>query len=116
MNHDHHIALSPTEMTAENLVGVPVYGPDSEKVGVVGDLLLYGQDEVRSAVIDVGGFLGLGSKPVSVPFETLRFVRDGAGGSVHAHISWTKDELKERPEFSRQEDDDGYIVYVPPLM
>lgn len=115
MHHDHHVTLSPSEMTAEVLVGAPVYGPDSEKVGVVGDLLLSGEDEVRSAVIDVGGFLGLGSKPVAVPFDTLHFARDGAGGTVHAHISWTKDELKARPEFTR-EDGDGFVVYAPPLM
>jgi len=49
------------------------------------------------AVIDVGGFLGLGAKPVAVGVTELDFMRD-EDGEVHAVTSWTKDELKKLPE------------------
>ena len=48
-------------------------------------------------VIDVGGFLGIGAKPVAVPVNQLEFMRD-EDGDVHAVTSWTKDQLKEMPE------------------
>lgn len=116
MTHHEHIPVLANELTVENLTGVSVYGPEDEKVGTVGDLLLARQDEVRSAIIDVGGFLGIGAKQVQVPFASLRFVKDSDYGKIHAHIAWTKDELKERPEFIRPEADDDYIFYAPPMM
>lgn len=117
MTHHEHVPLAADELTVEMLTGAPVYGPEDEKVGTIGDLLLARQDEVRSAIIDVGGFLGIGAKQVQVPFETLRFVKDAGGGNVHAHIAWTKDELKARPDFVRPDEEGGdYIFYAPPLV
>ncbi len=118
MSYHEHTPLAPGELTVENLTGAPVYGPEDEKVGTVGDLLLSGVDQIRSAIIDVGGFLGIGAKPVAVPFESLRFVHDGSLGNIHAHIAWTKAQLKELPEFVRKTDEDetDFIVYVPPII
>lgn len=115
MAHEH-VILTGAELTVENLTGAPVYGPEHEKVGSIGDLLLSGDEQIRTAIIDVGGFLGIGAKPVAVPFASLNFVHDGKGGDIHAHIDWTKDELKSRPEFVRPEDGGGYTVYAPPLV
>ncbi|TIW84560.1 MAG: PRC-barrel domain containing protein, partial [Mesorhizobium sp.] len=48
-------------------------------------------------VIDVGGFLGIGAKPVAVLANELDFMRD-EDGDIHAVTSWTKDQLKQMPE------------------
>lgn len=40
MSYHNHTPLAPGELTVENLTGAPVYGPEDEKVGTVGDLLL----------------------------------------------------------------------------
>lgn len=48
-------------------------------------------------VVDVGGFLGIGAKPVAVPMGQLEFMRD-EDGDVHAVTTWTKDELEKMPE------------------
>jgi hypothetical protein len=48
-------------------------------------------------VIDVGGFLGIGAKPVAVPVISFDFMRDEEG-DVHAVTSWTKEQLTEMPE------------------
>jgi hypothetical protein len=47
-------------------------------------------------VLDVGGFLGIGAKPVMVPATDLDFMRDESG-TVHARTNWTKDDLKALP-------------------
>jgi len=49
------------------------------------------------AIVDVGGFLGIGAKPVAVPLSDLDFMRD-EDGEVHAVTTWTKDQLKDMPE------------------
>lgn len=48
-------------------------------------------------IIDVGGFLGIGAKPVAIPTSRLEFMRDEAH-AVHAVTTWSKDELKALPE------------------
>ena len=90
MDHTNHVRLSKAELTPELLEGATIYGPDDKKIGSV-DHLHSGQ-----VVIDVGGFLGIGAKPVAVPAGQLEFMRD-EDGDVHAVTTWTKDQLKDMP-------------------
>lgn len=95
MDHSTHIRLHEDELTEAALTGATVYGPGDERIGHVSHVHGTGGDTL--VVIDVGGFLGIGSKPVAVPARDLDFMRD-ASNSVHAVTRWTKDELKEMPE------------------
>lgn len=49
------------------------------------------------AIVDVGGFLGMGSKTVAIEANQLDFMRDESG-AVHATTTMTKDEMKALPE------------------
>lgn len=91
MDHSNHVRLRSDELTPDVLDGATIYGPEDEKIGSV--------DHVHGTqvVIDVGGFLGIGAKPVAVPANQLDFMRD-EDGDVHAVTSWTKDQLKDMPE------------------
>ncbi|MCK0198993.1 PRC-barrel domain-containing protein [Ancylobacter sp. 6x-1] len=95
MDHANHIRLSSAELTPAHLEGATIYGPGDEKIGHVSHL--HGVGPATQVVIDVGGFLGLGVKPVAVPIGDLDFMRD-ADGSVHAVTAFTKDQLKHMPE------------------
>lgn len=95
MDHSNHIRLASSELTPAILEGATIYGADDHKVGKVSHL--HGTGPTAQAVVDVGGFLGIGSKPVGVPIDQLQFMRD-EDGDVHAVTAWTKDELKEMPE------------------
>jgi hypothetical protein len=94
MDHTSHVRLTSGELTPAILEGATVYGADDDKVGKVDHVHGAG---VGSVVIDVGGFLGIGAKPVAVPISDLDFMRD-EDGDVHAVTNWTKDQLKEMPE------------------
>jgi ribosomal 30S subunit maturation factor RimM len=95
MDHTNHVRLVETELTPSVLEGATVYGADDHKVGKVDHV--HGVGAATTAIIDVGGFLGVGAKPVAVPLSDLDFMRD-EDGDVHAVTSWTKDQLKEMPE------------------
>ena len=95
MDHSKHIRLASAELTADALEGATIYGPGDEKIGSVSHL--HGSGPTAQVVIDVGGFLGIGAKPVAVPVSQLDFMRD-EDGDVHALTSWTKDQLKAMPE------------------
>lgn len=95
MDHANHPRLSREELTSDVLQGATVYGVGDEKVGSVSHV--HGTGSSAQVVVDVGGFLGIGAKPVSVPASDLDFMRD-EDGDVHAVTTWTKDQLKQMPE------------------
>lgn len=95
MDHSAHERLGPGELTEAVLSGATVYGPGNEKIGSIAHLHGAGND--ASVVIDVGGFLGIGAKPVALAISRLDFMRD-EDGEVHATTTMTKDDLKALPE------------------
>lgn len=87
--------LGVGELTEDNLVNAMIYGPGDEKIGRVSHL--HGSSDEACVVVDVGGFLGIGAKPVALPLGELAFVR-GNDGVVHATTAMTKDRVKALPE------------------
>ncbi|MDB5535279.1 MAG: PRC-barrel domain containing protein [Devosia sp.] len=95
MDHTNHVRLSTAELTPAILEGATIYGADDHKVGKVDHV--HGAGAGTAAIVDVGGFLGIGAKPVAVPLSELEFMRD-QDGHVHAVTTWTKDQLEKMPE------------------
>ncbi|MEO7222468.1 MAG: PRC-barrel domain-containing protein [Devosia sp.] len=95
MDHSQHTRLATTELVPSVLEGATIYDAEDHKVGTVSHV--HGSGATGQVVVDVGGFLGLGAKPVSVPAGDLEFMR-GEGGDIHAVTNWTKDTLKAMPE------------------
>ena len=72
------------------LVGATVYNEQGNSVGTISDLLVGSDGSVSNAILSVGGFLGVGSKLVEVPFKNLKFVpsqSNPASGSKEATAS-----------------------------
>jgi hypothetical protein len=96
MDHSKHTRLTPSELASPDVLeGATIYGADDDKIGTVSHI--HGLGASSQIVVDVGGFLGIGAKPIAVPVSDLEFMRD-ADGDVHAVTSWTKDQLKKMPE------------------
>ena len=95
MDHRKHSPLTSAELTQNVLDDATIYGPGDEKIGSVAHV--HGSGTTANVVIDVGGFLGIGTKRVAVSANELHFMRD-EGGHVHAVTMWTKDQLKAMPE------------------
>lgn len=95
MDHTAHTALDATELNEANLIGAVVYGANDEKIGTVSHV--HGMGPATQVIVDVGGFLGIGAKPVSLSTNQLNFMRD-EDGDVHATTSWTKEKVQELPE------------------
>lgn len=62
----------PPEATIA-LLGQPVVGPLGQQVGRVVDVLVDGKGDPKAAVIDFGGFFGVGSRKIAVQWDTLHF-------------------------------------------
>ncbi len=95
MDHSLHTPLDPTEINETNLIGAVIYGPQDERIGAVAHV--HGAGAATQVIVDVGGFLGIGTKPVSLDANQLNFMRD-EDGEVHATTTWTRDQVKDLPE------------------
>ncbi len=83
-----------TGYRTSKVVGSTVFNEANETVGTIDDLIVTPNDMVPFAVLSVGGFLGVGSRYVVVPFNALhvqdkKMILPGA----------TKNSLKGLPEF-----------------
>ncbi|WP_193335907.1 PRC-barrel domain-containing protein [Devosia beringensis] len=97
MDHSEHTPLGSDELTSDTLKGATIYGADDAAVGHVSHLV--GSGAACQVIVDVGGFLGLGAKPVAVGLGQLSFMRD-AEGMVHAATGWTEEQLLSMPAYA----------------
>lgn len=95
MDHTNHVRLLESELNQDNLNDAIVYGADNAKIGKVAHV--HGSGVTGEVIVDVGGFLGMGAKPVALKTSQLDFMRD-EHGHVHATTSWSKEEVKALPE------------------
>lgn len=58
---------------ASKLVGLNVYNENNEKIGSINDLLTDKNGSIKTVVIGVGGFLGMGEHLVAVTFDRVKF-------------------------------------------
>ncbi len=58
---------------ASQILGATVYSDQHQGIGGINDLIIDPDGKVKEAVISVGGFLGIGSKLVGVPYDQLHF-------------------------------------------
>lgn len=95
MDHAMHTPLDANQLTEATLLDAHIYGPDDENIGTISHVHGAGAD--TQVIVDVGGFLGIGAKAVSIKASVLNFMRD-EDGDVHATTSWTKEDFKSLPE------------------
>jgi sporulation protein YlmC with PRC-barrel domain len=92
--------LKDVTLTAEELIGTNAYGLDDQHLGAIGDVVL-GDDgkSVQAVVIDFGGFLGIGTKPVAVDVSNLRVAQD-QNGNDYVYMNVTRDQLDKAVAFN----------------
>ncbi len=89
------------QMTSEDLEGTLVYGANDESVGEIDALILGDDGSVERVVINVGGFLGIGEKPVAVTFDELQILQEQDGDDLRIYIDSTQERLEAQPEFDQ---------------
>jgi PRC-barrel domain len=82
---------------AEGILGKSVRSAANEDMGRVVDVIVKRTGEVRAAVIDFGGFLGVGSRTIAVDWSALRFPKSGP--MDHIILELTRDQVRLAPEY-----------------
>lgn len=104
----------PSEgLSADKLIGATVFGADETKIGTVGDVLMSADGQTEAFVVDVGGFLGINSKPVAVSIANLD-VASGKDDKLNVFTQFTKEQLEAQPAYSDEaykKDPEGTILH-----
>ncbi|MGK7870744.1 PRC-barrel domain-containing protein [Falsiroseomonas sp. E2-1-a20] len=83
---------------ASNLVGTNVVGANGRDAGEIENLLIDGNGQVRAAVVEWGGFLGIGARRAVVPIEQLAF----GGPSERVRMELTRAQLEALPRYETE--------------
>lgn len=83
---------------AHGVLGRDVRSPADEDMGRIVDVIVDRTGTVRAAVIDFGGFLGVGSRKIVVDWNALHFGRV-ANKSDSITLELTKEQVMAAPEY-----------------
>jgi sporulation protein YlmC with PRC-barrel domain len=83
---------------AEAILGKSVHSSTGDDMGRLVDVVVDTDGRPRAAIIDFGGFLGVGSRKIAVDWSALKFVPNDPKGNVIT-VALTRDQVKAAPEF-----------------
>ena len=94
------------------ILGKEVLSAKGEDMGRIVDVLFDEEGEARAAVIDFGGFLGVGTRKIAISWSALRFDL-GEKKNVIA-LDLGREQLKAAPEYKYTESDKPIPVVAQP--
>jgi sporulation protein YlmC with PRC-barrel domain len=86
---------APGQVDAQKLIGRNVVNAQNETVGEIESLMVDQDGKIRSAVLGVGGFLGIGERHVAVSWDQLSVAPSGD----RVTVNMTRDQARALPEF-----------------
>lgn len=88
------------DMSANAIIGTTVRNENRETIGKVEDVYVDNSGAIKTIVVSVGGFLGIGAKDVAVKWGDVKFSRDDK--SIVITTTWTKDSLMGMPDYKSE--------------
>lgn len=89
---------------ASNLMGRSVYtstAADAERIGEIDDAIVGQDGRINAVILGVGGFLGLGEKPVAMSFQRVELYRDG-DDSIFVTVPYSEEQLEVAAEYDAE--------------
>jgi hypothetical protein len=99
---DTPVATTLDSRQAKGVLGSAVRSVTNEDMGRIIDVVVDRAGTPRAAVIDFGGFLGVGSRKIAIDWNSIQF--SGAKGIT---LDLTRDQVKAAPQYQ-----DGKAVVV----
>lgn len=84
----------------ESVLGIEALSSTGDNMGRIDDIIVDRSGEIRAAIIDFGGFLGVGSRKIAVDWRSLHFDPKKPGAVV---VNLTKDQLRVAPVYKAAE-------------
>ena len=89
-------------MSADGTAGLDGPADDWENIGSVNDVLFDANGEIAAVVLDIGGFLGIGAREISLTLDELTLINDTSDEAAFFVVyNGAPAELERRPEMDR---------------
>jgi hypothetical protein len=95
-----YVDVDAAVLTAEDLDDADVYDANNERIGEVSKLIIGQDGKITQAVIDVGGFLGMGEKPVLMNYSDLLIEGRADNTDLRVRVGATKEQLEAMPTYN----------------
>jgi sporulation protein YlmC with PRC-barrel domain len=89
------------DQEVSTILGKSVRGSTGEDMGRIIDIIVSRDGQVHAAIIDFGGFLGIGTRKIAVDWRALNFAPAGKPGSIT--LEFTRNQVRLAPEYKRGE-------------
>jgi sporulation protein YlmC with PRC-barrel domain len=89
------------DQEVSTILGKSVRSSAGEDMGRIVDIIVSRDGEVHAAIIDFGGFLGIGTRKIAVDWRALNFAPAGKPGSITLEL--TRNQVRLAPEYKRGE-------------
>lgn len=96
---DGYVVAAPEMLTVDKLTGAEVYDSTDAHIGEVSTLVVNTEGGMDHAIIDVGGFLGIGAKPVALALDQIDILMEDGGSDLRVYVPMTKEQLEGLPTF-----------------
>jgi PRC-barrel domain len=83
----------------EGILGREVVSTAGENMGHIVDVIVDRSGQVRAAIIDFGGFLGVGSRKIAVDWNALHFPPPAQSSDAKIALELSRDQVKAAPEY-----------------
>ena len=91
-------AIVLARQDVQGILGRQVLSSAGEDMGRVVDIVVDRSGQVRAAVIDFGGFLGVGNRKVAIDWNALHFAPTGSRED-RITLDLTREQVKAAPEY-----------------
>ena len=94
-------AMVLDDQEVSTILGKSVRSSADEDMGRIVDIIVSRDGQVHAAIIDFGGFLGIGTRKIAVDWRALNFAPAGKPGSITLDL--TRNQVRLAPEYKRGE-------------
>lgn len=85
-------------LSADSLIGANVMNASGKEIGEIQDLVIGSDNKINEAIVEVGGFLGIGAKFVAVEIAQLK-----PSGQKNGYVTaLTAEELETRAQYEKK--------------
>src|SRR5258708_1661470 len=94
-------AMVLDDQEVSTILGKSVRSSADEDMGRIVDIIVSRDGQVHAAIIDFGGFLGIGTRKIAVDWRALNFAPAGKPRAITVEL--TRNHVRLPPEYKRRE-------------
>lgn len=100
----HYLAsVSANTFRGDELIGSDLRSrTDNETIGSISDFVIDANGQIVAVIVEVGGFLGLGTKDVAISWDSIEHRLNEKADGYDFSANVTKDALRDAPEYKRE--------------